>query len=133
MFKRINLEGTSEREKFFPVEAFFNEIDDFHFVDAVGCLINGVSYGIDVANHCKFPSGLDDYDRYVIRHGKPLEGIEFSLFEDAVVLDVPTFRRFLTMACDAYVKKHPEDRAKIEELLARPQPPLFDAATGGAD
>jgi hypothetical protein len=131
MFKRINLDGTPEYEKFFPVQAFFNEISYPNFVDIIDYLTKGIGHGLDVAQ-CTFPSDLDDYDRYVIRQGKPLEGIEFSLFEDAVVLDVPTFRSFLTMACDAHVKRHPEDRAKIEELLARPQPPLFQESSSPA-
>jgi hypothetical protein len=75
---------------------------------------------------------MDDYERYVERAGKPLEGIEFGIFHEDVVIDVPTFRRFLTMACDAHVKRHPEDRAKIEELLARPQPPLFQESSSPA-
>jgi hypothetical protein len=132
MSKRIDIDGSLEYEKFFSVQSFFNVIEDGAFIGVIDYLTRGIGYGIDVAHHCTFPSDLDDYDRYVIRQGKPLEGIEFSLFDDAVVLDVPTFRRFLTMACDAQVKRHPEDRAKIEELLARPQLPLFQESSSPA-
>jgi hypothetical protein len=132
MFKRINLEGTREYEKFFPVQAFFNEINHLNFVDVVDHLTRGIGYGMEDSGGCTFPSDMDDYERYVEREGKPLEGIEFSVDDDDVVLDVPTFRRFLTMACDAHVKRHPEDRAKIEELLARPQPPLFQESSSPA-
>jgi hypothetical protein len=131
MFKRINLEGTPEYEKFFPVQAFFNEISYPNFVDIVDYLTRGVGCELNVAD-CTFPSHMDDYERYVERQGKPLEGIEFALFDDVVVVDIPTFRHFLKMACDAHVKRHPEDRAKIEELLARPQPPLFQEAASPA-
>jgi hypothetical protein len=131
MSKRINLEETPEYEKFFPVQAFFNEISHLGFIDVVDHLTRGEGYGLNVAV-CTFPAHMDDYERYVERAGKPLEGIEFSFFDDDVVLDVPTFRRFLTMACDAHVKRHPEDRAKIEELLARPQPPLFQESSSPA-
>jgi hypothetical protein len=132
MSKRVDIEDMSEYKKFFPVQAFFNEISDMSFARVIDYLTRGIGYGMQDSGGCTFPSDLDDYELYVERQGKPLEGIEFSLFEDTVVLDVPTFRRFLTMACDAYVKKYPEDRAKIEELLARPQPPLFQESSSPA-
>jgi hypothetical protein len=131
MSRRIDIEGTPEYEKFFPVQAFFNEISDGSFIRVIDHLTRGEGYGLNVAV-CTFPAHMDDYERYVERAEKPLEGVEFSLFDDDVVLDVPTFRRFLTMACEAYVKKYPEDRATIEELLARPQPPLFQEETSAA-
>lgn len=45
-----------------------------------------------------------------------------------MTVDIPTFRKYLRIACEAYWKTHPESRAQIEEYLARPQPPLEEGA-----
>lgn len=127
MPKRINLPD-DEYQRFLAVEEFFNAVSDSDFVKDVDRLTRGEGMCIDVVC-CHFPSGMDEYELVVERGGKPLTGIEFSLYEDEIVIDVPTFRYYLKLACNAYVREHPEDRAKIEELLARPQPPLTPPGT----
>lgn len=128
MPKRIDIEDAPEYERLFPVQAFFNAIDDDLFVRTVDCLTRGTGAGFNNAV-CSFPGDLDEYAIAVELKGKVPDGIMFSLFEDEVVVDIPTFRRFLTLACEAYVHDHPEDRARIEELLARPQPALTPPGT----
>ena len=73
---------------------------------------------------CTFPRQLDEYE--VVNFG--FDGVEFALFEDRISVDVPTFRKYLRIACEAYWSEHPESRAQLEEYLARPQPPLEDGA-----
>ncbi len=70
---------------------------------------------------CYFPSWLDEYELSV---GEGFDGIEFSLFENKISVDVLTFRKYLRMACEVYWKEFPETKAQLEEYLARPQPPL---------
>jgi len=121
MPKRINIENQQSYDRLFPVQAFFNEVSDSDFVMMVDSLTQGVGMGLNVAN-CTFPGDLDPWQ-------EPFDGVMFSLYEDEVVVDIPSFRHFLTLACEAYVREHPEDRAEIAELLARPQPPLTAPGT----
>lgn len=113
-----------EDKKLFPMIAFFNSVGDNSFIDIVDSLTRGVGASYNSV-HCHFPGDMDEYELVVERGGKVPEGIEFSFdWGEEVVVDTPTFRHYLTLACEAYMRDHPEDRARIEELLARPQPPL---------
>jgi CDI immunity protein len=73
---------------------------------------------------CTFPRQLDEYE--IINHG--FDGISFSLYEDEIIVDVPTFRKYLKIACEAYCEINPESRAQLEKFLSRPQPPLEEGA-----
>ena len=73
---------------------------------------------------CTFPRQLDEYE--VVNHG--FDGIAFSLFEDTVVVDIPTFRKYLRIACEVYWQEHPESKEILQKYLARPQPPLEEGA-----
>lgn len=108
MPKRLEIVGDSD--PLFPVQAFFNAVSDDSFVRTVSNLVVGIGAGADDA-FCEFPGDLDPGD-------DPFEGVRFALYEDEVAVDERTFRRFLRLACDAYISAHPEDVEKIEDLLA---------------
>lgn len=91
------------------------------FVSDVDHLTKNEGGVIDEYLVCYFPKQLDEYQLSI---GEGFDGIEFSLFEDKISVDVPTFRKFLKMACEVYWTEHPETRKQLEEYLARPQPPL---------
>lgn len=95
--------------KLFPVQAFFNAISDGAFVRVVESLLSGVGHGAEEA-FCEFPDPLDPGD-------PPFEGVRFSIFEEEVVLDRPTFLRYLRLAVDAFLEGHPADRVRLEALL----------------
>lgn len=95
---------------------FVKEVDDLTRIGE-GSAIEGILA-------CTFPRQLDEYE--VVHHG--FDGVNFSLFEDEVTVDIPTFRKYLRIACEAYWKVHPESRALLQKYLARPQPPLEEGA-----
>lgn len=76
--------------------------------------------------YCYFPKWLDEYELSI---GEGFDGIEFGLFEDKISVDIPTFRKYLRMACEAYWQEHPESKSQLEKYLARPQPPLEEGAS----
>jgi hypothetical protein len=131
MLYRIPSQLIVEQPELASVGAFFDAIDDKKFLEYVDYLTRGIGAHTEKV-HCLFPSDFDEYD---IAHKTELRSdkIEFSFdWGEEAYVDISTFRRFLTIACDAHVKRHPEDRAKIEELLARPQPPLFQESSSPA-
>ncbi|QPM76431.1 MULTISPECIES: ribonuclease toxin immunity protein CdiI [Myxococcus] len=93
----------------FPVQAFFNSISERGFVEKIRQLVARVGAGIDGAQ-CEFPGGLEPWEQ-------EFEGVRFSLYEDVVVVEEPVFQMFLLEACRMYVKDHPEDRARLAQIL----------------
>lgn len=120
-WQRINIENNRQFEKLSPVQILLNAIPDSDFVRYVDAMTKGAGLGIQGITGIMFPSNLDEYEVY---NGLGFDGVQFSFYEEEVTVDVPTFRKYLKMACDAYLTEHPEDRAQIEQYLARPQPPL---------
>jgi hypothetical protein len=118
-----------DKEEYAAMGAFFDAISNSSFIKTVDHLTRGIGASFNCV-HCTFPGDLDEYAVEVEMGGKVPDGIEFSFdWGEEVYVDIPTFRYFLTMACESYVKDHPEDKAKIAELLARPQPPLTPPGT----
>jgi CDI immunity protein len=107
MPKRLSI--VSDEDPMFPVQAFFNAISNDHFVFTISNLLQGVGAGFDVA-YCEFPEDLDPSD-------ESFEGVRFSLYEDEIIVDYQTFMQYLKLACKQYIKEHPEDHNKLEQLL----------------
>ena len=97
-----------------------------NFVQAIDGLTKNEGRVVDEYLVCYFPKQLDEGE---ISIGGGFEGIEFSLFEDKISIDVPTFRKYLRMACEIYWTEYPETKAKLEEYLMRPQPSLEEGAS----
>ena len=113
-------------EKLRPMGSYFQTVvNRNNFVKEVNDLTKGEGDAIEGYLACTFPKQLNESDLAI---GEGFDGVEFSMFEDKISVNVPTFRKYLLMVCDAYLQEHPEDRAQIEEYLARSQPPLEEGA-----
>ena len=113
-------------EKFRPMGVYFQTIiNRSNFVEEVNDLTKGEGNAIEGVVSCTFPRQLDEYEVY----NDGFNGIIFDFYEDEVVVDVPTFRKYLRMACEAYWQELPESKAVLEKYLARPQPPLEEGAS----
>ncbi len=114
-----------ENKKLEPIAYYFDSLafrDEF--IERVDNLTRGKGSSIEGVMGCTFPRELDEYEVY--NHG--FDGIIFDCLDDEVVVDIPTFRKYLRMACEVYWKEHPESREILEKYLARPQPPLEEGA-----
>lgn len=112
-------------EQLRSLAVFFDSLGETNFVRYVDFLTRGIGIGLEGVIGCGFPNDLDEYQ---ISQGEGFDGVQFSYYEEEVEVDVPTFRKYLRMACNDYLQEHPEDRRQIEEYLARPQPPLEEGA-----
>ncbi len=120
MQERIKL-NVKTAEKIRPLAVFFDSLSDEDFVRYVDYLTKSIGIGMDGVTGCTFPNNLDEYQ---IMQGEGFDGIQFSFYEEDIEVDVPTFRKYLRMACEIYWQEHPESKEILEEYLARPQPPL---------
>lgn len=124
---RIKLEDKEKVVKIKPLLVFFDSLPDSDFIKYVDLLTQGIGIGIEGVTGCTFPNNLDEYQ--VVVEGEGFDGVQFTYFEDSVEVDVPTFRKFLRIACEDYWTEYPESRLRLEEYLARPQPPLEEGTT----
>lgn len=113
-------------EKLHPIAYYFDAVESHSiFIEDVNSLTNGEGgRSIEGIIDCTFPCQLDEFQIY----NSGFDGIQFIFFEEEIVVDVPTFRKYLRIACEAYWTQYPESRATLEEYLARPQPPLEEGA-----
>lgn len=112
----------TEAKKYSPMLSYFESIiNGNNFLKEVNSLTSGNGGAIEGVSACTFPEELDEYELAI---GEGFDGIEFILFEDKISVDVPTFRKYLRMACEVYWTEYPESKAQLENYLARPQPPL---------
>lgn len=98
------------------VVGYFNVMhSDCRFLDAVENIIQKASFVLDGA-YCFFPD-MDSCDEE-----EHFEGVQFvvgyPLSEgDAVVVSEEICYRYVRLACERYLKFHPEDTDKVNELL----------------
>ena len=109
MRNRISI--VSDDDPRFPMQAFFNVISDSDFVCIIADLLQGIGAGVNDV-YCQFPADVDP-------DVEPFEGVRFQLYEDVFVADLDTFRQFLLITCEAYLREHPEDRAAIDAILSQ--------------
>lgn len=93
----------------FPVKAFFNAISNAKFIDVVKYMSLGIGYGIN-DTVCTFPGDLDPSDEI-------FEGVEFSLINEAIVVEYRTFYHYLKLACQEYLRDFPQEKSIINEYL----------------
>ncbi len=111
-----------EIREFLPMFNFFDSIPDSDFVKTVNYLTQGNGRGFHGITVCIFP---DELDEYMISHGEGFENsVQFIDLDEEVVVDIETFWKYLTMACEAYWQEHPEAKEVLQEYLARPKPSL---------
>lgn len=100
-----------DSDEYFPVQAFFNAVDDDSFLDMVGCLSNGVGFSVNDVD-CSFPSDLDPDEQV-------FEGVRFSIASDDVVVSRKNCLSYLKSACAHYLSRHPIRKLEVTELLSR--------------
>lgn len=96
-------------DRLFPVQAFFNAVSDFNFVEVVSRLLRGIGHSSDYA-HCRFPDDLDPGE-------ETFDGVQFSLFEDSVVITIEELNRYVREACQSYLDCYPDEQDEIGKLL----------------
>ena len=92
-----------------PVQAFFNAIPDDSFLKTIEAFSKGVGASFNDC-HCEFPGDLDPEDEMI-------EGVQFALYEQEVVISMAAFLEYLTKACDVFINDNPEDKDDVERLL----------------
>lgn len=98
------------------IRSYFDLIyNEGHFLDAVGNIINKESFTLD-GIYCHFPdmSSHDEEDHF--------EGVEFAIGyppseDDTVIVSEDVCYQYVRLACEKYLKIHPENISKINELL----------------
>ena len=96
--------------RLFPVQCFFNAVPDFNFVEVVRLLLRGIGYSSDDA-HCRFPGDLDPGE-------ETFDGVQFSLFEESVVITTEELHRYIREACQSYLDCYPDEQDEISNLLS---------------
>jgi len=91
------------------VKTFFNAISDSKFINVVKHMSLGIGYGSN-DTVCTFPDDLDPGDEI-------FDGVEFSLINEAVIVDYRTFYHYLKLACKVYVRDFPKDEDTIKGYL----------------
>lgn len=111
--RRVEVVAAPRRVTFsaawFPVQAFFNAISDDRFVEVIGHLARGNGAGIDVC-HCFFSGDAEPDDA-------PWAGVEFSIFEERVVLSYAQFFYALGVVCGAQRARCPEQAAELDAII----------------
>lgn len=116
----------AETKKIVPMLTYLHTIiNRNNFVKEVDDLTRNWGGAVEGIMACTFPRQLDEYELAI---GEGFDGIEFIMFEDKISVDVPTFRKYLEMACEVYWTHYPESKSQLKEYLARPQPPLEEDA-----
>jgi CDI immunity protein len=98
-----------DRDPLFPVQAFFNSVSDDSFLRALACITQSTGFSTDYC-HCRFPTDLDPEE---LR----FEGVQFSLFQDVIVIPHHDFVTYLGMACQSYLEVRADDSQNIAKLL----------------
>ncbi|WP_325169041.1 ribonuclease toxin immunity protein CdiI [Pantoea agglomerans] len=100
------------------VKSYFNRMyNDRKFMEVIECLANGYGYNTD-GSYCNFPD-MESYDE-----SEHFEGVEFSSGyppseADTFIVSEETCYQYTRLACEKYLKLHPEDTEKVNELLAK--------------
>lgn len=92
-----------------PVQAFFNAIPDRSFIETLQAFRQGTGAGFN-ETYCGFP-GEEEFDEEV------LDGIEFAIRDEQVVLSYDEFFRLLSEVCQVFLEKYPNKKGEVSELL----------------
>ncbi len=106
----------SESDPYWVVKGYFDRMyDDGYFIEAVGYIVKRWGFSTDGA-YCNFPDENSPFDE------EHFEGVEFSYGyppkdEDTIVVSEAVCSKFIRLACEKYLQRHPEDTEKVKELL----------------
>ena len=95
----------------FPVQAFFNAISDDSFLKTLEAFSKGVGASFDDC-HCEFPNDLDPDD-------EPINGIQFALYDQEVVVSSDEFVGYLEKVCDKFLLEYPDKKKDVEDYLMK--------------
>lgn len=97
------------QEKLFPIQGYFNSINDSDFVEVIRHLSQGRGFGMNDCG-CHFSSGQEP--------GEALfEGARIYVLQDEVYVSWRDLKKFVEAACTVHIKAHPEDRSVLQKLL----------------
>jgi hypothetical protein len=111
--RRSPLELCKDRDPLFPVQAFFNSISDMSFISTMSHISESHGFSTDYC-HCRFPSDFDPWDNQ-----KPFAGVQFSLFNDTVVISRSDFLIYCAMVCERHLDVNPDNKSAVEDILAK--------------
>ncbi|PIT48016.1 ribonuclease toxin immunity protein CdiI [Snodgrassella communis] len=100
------------------ITTYFNIMySDGCFLETVNYLINKIGFSTDGA-YCHFPD-MNSYDE-----NEHFEGVEFAVgypptANDTIIVSEETCYQYIRIACEKYLNLHPEEKDKIDELLAK--------------
>ncbi|MGK3144639.1 ribonuclease toxin immunity protein CdiI [Pantoea sp. C2G6] len=91
--------------------------EDGDFIEALELFSSGGSLNKDGA-YCNFPD-MNSFDE-----SEHFEGVEFAVGyppseAETVIVSEETCYHYVRLACERYLKLHPEDTKKVNELLAK--------------
>jgi len=92
-----------------PVQAFFNAIPDRSFIETLKAFRQRTGAGFN-ETYCGFP-GEEEFDE------EALNGIEFAIKDEQVVLGYDEFFRILSEVCTVFLEKYPNKKGEVSELL----------------
>ncbi|WP_019211914.1 ribonuclease toxin immunity protein CdiI [Yersinia massiliensis] len=99
------------------VSYFDRMYEDGKLLEAIDLLSRRWTLNVDGA-YCNFPD-MNSYDE-----SEHFEGVEFAVGyppseADAVIVSEETCYHYIRLACERFLKLHPEDSEKIKSLLAK--------------
>ncbi|GFM79938.1 hypothetical protein PSCICN_06300 [Pseudomonas cichorii] len=103
-------------DPYWAVKGYFDRMyNDGYFIEAVGYIVKRWGFCADGA-YCNFPDENSLFDE------EHFEGVEFAYGyppkdEDTVVVSEVLCSEYIRLACEKYLQRHPEDAAKVKELL----------------
>lgn len=97
------------KEKLFPVQGYFNSINDADFVEVIRHLSQGRGFGMNDCG-CHFSSGQEP--------GEPLfEGARIYVLQEEIYVSWSELKAYVEAACTVHIKEHPEDLVVLQKLL----------------
>ncbi|MDO7902971.1 ribonuclease toxin immunity protein CdiI [Pseudomonas sp. K1(2024)] len=102
-----------DNDEFWVVKEFFNSINiSKKFLYGLSLLTDGVGFCFDEA-YFHFPD-LDDSDDEL-----RFDGLIFGVFDGEIIVCAADGYSLVRLACEEYLQLHPEDTAKVNELLVK--------------
>ncbi len=102
---------TIDDKLLFPVQAFFNAVDDESFIRVMNSLANGVGYSINECD-CSFPGDLDPGEEL-------FQGARFSLFEQSAVISHQELASYIKKVSNGFVDRYPTEQDNVARILSR--------------
>jgi hypothetical protein len=100
-----------------PMLDYYNSIADYEFVKVLEYFSNGFGYG-DEYYLCEFPNSWEPWEKEYFENGVRFTVGSGYNKENSSIVDYSTFYKFSRLACEDYLKEHPEDKEKIYEILS---------------